>query len=156
MTDIVEKKTRGPRKARNRLQEMTFAGKAFVKAIDGYASVAAAKYAISDSSDLAELLASMSDATEAARGAHKAFEPHFMAMKREADLIRENAEKDAMLRSMAEALRTSGHSDKIPDALKVAPAPAKAAPINAPTGARPRGRPPKLASVPAQQPANAA
>lgn len=132
----VIKRTRGPRKARNRLQEMAFAGKAFIKATDNYAGVAAAKFGIEQSADLSTLLEVMSEASEAARSVHKAFEPHYEAIRREAELIRSNAELEAMARSMAEALRTSGHSDKIPDRLK---APIQPLP-------KPRGRPPKASN----------
>lgn len=135
MTEIVAKKTRGPRKARNKVQEMTFSSRAFVKAIEGFGAVAAAKYTIEQSQDLADLLVSLNDASDIAKQAHRAFEPHYTAMKREADLIRANAEQAAMLKQMAEALRVAGQSDKIPETLRVDQ-------TQAPVVARRRGRPP--------------
>lgn len=140
-----EVRKRGPRKARNRLQEMTFAARNFVKATDNYAVVAAAKFGIEQSQDLNDLLASMGDASDTAKSVAKAFEPHYAAMRREAELIRSNAELEAMLRQTVEALKTTGHSDKIPEQFRIAPQPMQAR----------RGRPPKP-PVEAQQPANAA
>ncbi len=128
-----EIKRRGPRKARNRLQEMTISARAFVKALDGHLSTAADKFAIEQSTDLQNLLIGMEYAIEAAKSVHKAFEPSYAALRREAELVTTNARLEAQLREMAEALRTSGHSDKIPEAFRSAPPRQKRA-----------GRPPKV------------
>lgn len=142
MSEEKEVKRRGPRKARNRLQEMALAGRHFVKAVEGYASVAAAKYDIEQSEDLSNLLDSMAEASESAKGVSKAFSPHYEAMRKTAELIRENAELAALAKVMVNALETTGHSDKIPAKFRVVAGQA----VAKQSGAR-RGRPPKSVAM---------
>jgi hypothetical protein len=147
MSEEKEVKRRGPWKARNRLQELALAGKHFIKAMEDYPKAASAKFDIEQSGDLSALLDCMAEASEVAKNVHKAFEPHYAAMKREAELVRSNAEMNVLLKQMALALETNGHSDKIPAALRSVIQPPKQAVAQhpKPTGTgRGRGRPPKV------------
>lgn len=141
MTEEREIKRRGPRTARNKVQEMAKAAKHFEKAVEGYAAVAASKYGIEQSSDLKALLEAMTAASEAAKGVYKAFEPHYEAMRQTAELINDKAKLELALKQAMEALRVAGHSDKIPEEFRNMPQPAD----------KPRrGRPPRVAENQAQ------